>query len=105
MKMLDDNRPYDGLFFDIHDAMSAVGMQDAEGDLLRRIPKVIGTEVLVYTSLDLHGNVTKTLARHSDLITCYRMAPHEDALESKARAILNLLDALESGKGKPKFKA
>lgn len=33
------------------------------------------------------------------------MAPHEDALESKKRAVENLLDRLESGKGKPKFKA
>jgi microcystin degradation protein MlrC len=33
------------------------------------------------------------------------MAPHEDAIESKARAITNLLDRLESGKGKPKYKA
>ena len=44
-------------------------------------------------------------AKESDLITCYRMAPHEDALESKQRALENLLDRLESGLGKPKYKA
>ncbi len=105
LNMLKENRPYDGLFFDIHGAMSVVGLQDAEGDLIKRIREVVGTEVLISTSMDLHGNVTETLAEHSDLITCYRMAPHEDALESKERAITNLLDRLESGKGKPKFKA
>lgn len=105
LKMLKANGPYDGLFFDIHGAMSVVGLEDAEGDLITRIREVIGTDVLVSTSMDLHGNVTETLAKHSDLITCYRMAPHEDALESKARAITNLLDRLESGKGKPKYKA
>lgn len=105
LNMLKENGPYDGLFFDIHGAMSVVGLEDAEGDLIKRIREVIGTEVLVSTSMDLHGNVSKRLAEHSDLITCYRMAPHEDALESKARAITNLLDRLESGKGKPKYKA
>ena len=105
LKMLEENGPYDGLFFDIHGAMSVMGMEDAEGDLIKRIREVIGTDVLVSTSMDLHGNVTETLAQHSDMITCYRMAPHEDALASKARAITNLLDRLESGKGKPKFKA
>jgi microcystin degradation protein MlrC len=55
--------------------------------------------------MDLHGNVTRRLARHTDLITCYRLAPHEDALESKKRAVVNLLDRLESGKGKPEYKA
>ncbi len=105
LKMLKENGPYDGLFFDIHGAMSVVGLEDAEGDLIKRIREVIGTEVLVSTSMDLHGNVSEALAEHSDLITCYRMAPHEDALESKERAITNLLDRLENGKGKPKFKA
>lgn len=105
LNLLKENGPYDGLFFDIHGAMSVVGMEDAEGDFIKRIREVIGPDVLISTSMDLHGNVSETLAQHSDLITCYRMAPHEDALESKARAITNLLDRLESGKGKPKFKA
>ncbi|MFK7814677.1 MAG: M81 family metallopeptidase [Maribacter sp.] len=105
LKMLTEGGSYEGLFFDIHGAMSVVGLEDAEGDLIKRIREVIGTDVLISTSMDLHGNVSKRLAEHSDLITCYRMAPHEDALESKARAITNLLDRLESGKGKPKFKA
>ncbi|MFH6604372.1 M81 family metallopeptidase [Maribacter algicola] len=105
LAMLKENGPYDGLWLDIHGAMSVVGLQDAEGDLIKRIREVIGTDVLVSTSMDLHGNVSEQLAEHSDLITCYRMAPHEDALESKERSIVNLLDRLESGKGKPKYKA
>lgn len=105
LKMLKENGPYDGLWFDIHGAMSVVGLEDAEGDLIRRIREAIGTHVLVSTSMDLHGNVSERLAAHSDLITCYRMAPHEDALESKERSITNLLERLESGKGKPKYKA
>ncbi|WP_394352425.1 M81 family metallopeptidase [Pelagihabitans pacificus] len=105
LKMLEENGPYDGLFFDIHGAMSVVGLDDPEGDLIKRIREVIGTEVLVSTSMDLHGNVSERLAQHSDLITCYRMAPHEDALESKARAITNMLDRLENGQGKPAYKA
>jgi len=105
IKMLKEGGPYDGLWFDIHGAMSVVGLEDAEGDLIKRIREVIGTDVLVSTSMDLHGNVSERLAKHSDLITCYRMAPHEDALESKERSITNLLDRLENGKGKPKYKA
>lgn len=105
LQLLKENGPYDGLFFDIHGAMSVEGLDDPEGDLIQKIRAVIGTEALVSTSMDLHGNVSPRLAHHSDLITCYRMAPHEDALESKQRAVNNLLDRLESGKGKPAFKA
>ncbi|MBA4744342.1 MAG: M81 family metallopeptidase [Muricauda sp.] len=105
LKMLEENKPYDGLFFDIHGAMSVVGLDDPEGDLIKRIREVVGTDVLISTSMDLHGNVSKRLAQHSDLITCYRMAPHEDATESRKRAVKNLVSRLENGKGKPKYKA
>ncbi len=105
LEMLRKNGPYDGLFFDIHGAMSVVGLDDPEGDFIARIREVVGTKPIISTSMDLHGNVSRRLAQHTDLITCYRKAPHEDAIESKKRALTNLLDRLESGKGKPKYKA
>jgi microcystin degradation protein MlrC len=105
LKMLASGGPYDGLFFDIHGAMSVEGLDDPEGDLIERIRGVVGKKTVISTSMDLHGNVSWRLAQQSDLITCYRMAPHEDELESKQRAVDNLLDRLESGKGKPAFKA
>lgn len=97
--------PYDGLYFDIHGAMSVVGLDDPEGDLITRIREVVGTKTLISTSMDLHGNVSWRLAQNTDLITCYRMAPHEDAMQTKQRAVANLLSRIETGKGKPAFKA
>jgi microcystin degradation protein MlrC len=105
LKMLASSLPYDGLFFDIHGAMSVEGLDDPEGDLIQRIRGVVGKKTIISTSMDLHGNVSWRLAQQSDLITCFRMAPHEDELESKQRAVENLLDRLESGKGKPAYKA
>ncbi|WP_114940495.1 M81 family metallopeptidase [Mucilaginibacter endophyticus] len=97
--------PYDGLYFDIHGAMSVVGLDDPEGDFIVRIRKVIGYKTVISTSMDLHGNVSWRLAQNSDLITCYRMAPHEDAMQTKQRAVQNLIDRIEGGKGKPAYKA
>jgi microcystin degradation protein MlrC len=102
---LEKNGPYDGLFLDIHGAMSVVGLDDPEGDMILRIRDVVGYETIISTCMDLHGNVSPRLAENSDLITCYRMAPHEDAMESKKRAVTNLLDRLENHNSKPKFKA
>jgi microcystin degradation protein MlrC len=97
--------PYDGLYFDIHGAMSVVGLEDPEGDFIVRIRKVVGTKTLISTSMDLHGNVSWRLAENTDLITCYRMAPHEDAMQTRERAVENLIGRIESGKGKPEYKA
>lgn len=105
LKLLKDSLPYDGIFFDIHGAMSVEGLDDPEGDFIKRVRDLVGKETLISTSMDLHGNVSQRLAEYTDMITCYRMAPHEDAMESKKRAASNLVERLESGKGKPKYKA
>ena len=102
---LEQNLPYDGLFLDLHGAMSVEGLDDPEGDYISRVRDVVGDDTLISTSMDLHGNVSWRLAEESDLITCYRMAPHEDELESKLRALSNLIDRLASGKGRPAYKA
>jgi len=102
---LQANLPYDGLFFDIHGAMSVEGLDDPEGDFIIRVREVVGTKTLISTCMDLHGNVSQRLAEHTDLMTCYRLAPHEDAMESKQRAVDNLLYRLQNDLGKPKYKA
>ena len=105
LEKLKNNLPYDGLFFDIHGAMSVEGIDDPEGDFIKKIRDLIGYDTLISTSMDPHGNVSYELAKETDLITCYRMSPHEDAIESKRRAVTNLIERLESGKGKPLYKS
>ena len=41
--------PYDGLYFDIHGAMSVTGLEDPEGDFIERIRKVVGTKTIIST--------------------------------------------------------
>ena len=84
----------DGFWFDIHGAMCVESVEDSEAELLRRIRRVIGPETVVSTSMDLHGNVSRDLAHQTDLITCYRTAPHEDVMETKSRACRNLVELL-----------
>lgn len=91
----------DGIFFDIHGAMSVPGYDDAEGDLIDAIRDTVGPEVLISASMDLHGNVSERLWRGCDMLTCYRMAPHEDAWVSRERAARNLAQRLLSSGEKP----
>lgn len=102
---LKKNVPYDALFLDIHGAMSVVGLDDPEGDFIQRVRQVVGGKTMISASMDPHGCVSKRLATETDLITCYRMAPHEDSQITRRRAVANLVERLESGKGKPKYKA
>ena len=90
---------FDGFFLDIHGAMSVFGIDDAEADLARRIREVVGVNTLITTSMDLHGNVSRELVEAVDLITCYRMAPHEDEQNTRHRAVRNALAVLRSEQG------
>ena len=101
LTVLNQVKPLDGLFFDIHGAMSTPGLEDAEGDLISAIRAAIGEEVIVGGSMDLHGNISSELFSKTDLLTCYRMAPHEDAWVSRERAARNLVKLLRRGE-KPK---
>ena len=105
LDLIRENMPYDAFFYHIHGAMSVVGLDDPEGDFLERIRGIIGNDPIVSTSMDLHGNVSMRLAEYSDLITCFRMAPHEDSQISTRRAVVNLYDRVVSGKGRPAYKA
>ncbi|GLY93771.1 M81 family metallopeptidase [Actinoplanes sp. NBRC 103695] len=86
--------PVDGMLLDFHGAMSVVGRDDAEGDLVTAIRAAIGPAPLISTAMDLHGNVSRVLFDACDLLTCYRTAPHVDVWETRERAARNLTDAL-----------
>ncbi|MCL2502214.1 MAG: 23S rRNA (guanosine(2251)-2'-O)-methyltransferase RlmB, partial [Bacteroidales bacterium] len=105
IETIKENMPYDAFWFYIHGACSVQGLDDPEGDFLERIRGVIGNDALVSTTMDLHGNVSWRIAVYSDLITTYRTAPHDDAYISTRRGVVNLLDRLSSGKGRPAYKA
>lgn len=94
--------PLDAIFFDIHGAMSVPGFDDAEGYLINGIRMAIGSDILVGACMDLHGNVSHTLFTQTDMLTCYRMAPHEDAWVTRERAARTLVERVRSGKGRPK---
>lgn len=62
----------------------------------------MGDDILVGACMDLHGNVSHDLFAMTDILTCYRMAPHEDAWVTRERAARTLVERVRSGKGKPK---
>src|SRR5699024_3721872 len=83
--------PLDGIYLDLHGAVSVVGLDDAEGDLGAGIRALVGPAPLIAATMDLHGNISPRFFEHVDLPTCYRMAPHEDAWQTRERAASTLL--------------
>jgi microcystin degradation protein MlrC len=89
--------PLDGFYLDVHGAMAVEGLDDPEADLAAALRLRAGPDCLISVSSDLHGNITPDLLRSVDIITAYRTAPHEDVLETRARACRLLVQCLERG--------
>ena len=89
--------PLDGVFLDIHGAMSVVGMTDAEGDLASAVRDVVGPASLISAAMDPHGNMSRRLVTALDLATSHRLSPHEDAPLTRKRAVANLVTCLDRG--------
>src|SRR5215470_3737703 len=51
----------DVIFCELHGAMVADGYDDAEGELLRRIRAVVGADVPIVGTLDLHVNMSDAM--------------------------------------------
>ncbi|MGW5366223.1 M81 family metallopeptidase [Actinopolymorpha pittospori] len=83
-----------GFYFDIHGAMAVAGRRDAEAGLAARIRELVGPDCLISASMDLHGQVSADLAGNVDLLTAYRTAPHIDYVETRERAVRNLVHCL-----------
>ena len=81
---IDDNPPFDAILLALHGAMVVEHHEDGEGLLLRLIRDRVGRDVPIGVTLDLHANVTDTMAEHADVMISYRTYPHVDQYERAA---------------------
>src|SRR3712207_57865 len=61
--------PTDGIVLTLHGAMVAEGFPDAEAEIVRRVRDLVGPEVPIAVTLDLHANIGQTMVDHVDVIT------------------------------------
>ena len=90
--------PIDGVYLDLHGAMVAVGFDDAEGEVLRRVRAVVGPGMPVAVSLDPHANKTALMVLHSDVLVPFRTYPHVDMKPAGAQATRLLLRMIREGR-------
>ncbi|MCA8929115.1 MAG: M81 family metallopeptidase [Alphaproteobacteria bacterium] len=90
--------PVDAVFLDLHGAMVCEHLEDGEGELLRRVRAIVGPDVPIVASLDLHANVTAAMVEHSDLLVGYRTYPHVDMAETGARCAALMARIFREGK-------
>ncbi len=96
--------PVDAVYLDLHGAMVAEHLEDGEGELLRRVRDVIGPDVPVVASLDLHANVSPLMAEKADALVVFRTYPHVDMADTGARTARLLERILAEGRPAKAFR-
>jgi microcystin degradation protein MlrC len=92
--------PIDGVLLHLHGAMVVDSYEDGEGELLARLRNILGPDVPIVVTLDLHANVTELMADNASALIAFRTYPHVDQYE-RAWQGAELLERAMRGEVKP----
>ncbi|MEC9003601.1 MAG: M81 family metallopeptidase, partial [Planctomycetota bacterium] len=79
--------PVDGVALDLHGAMCTEQYDDAEGHFITAVRELIGPDVPLVVTLDLHANITPRMSEQADVIIGFDTYPHVDMRERGDEAI------------------
>lgn len=91
----------DGIALALHGAMVTEFSQDGEGELLERLRAVVGPDLPIAITLDLHANVTEKMCALANIIVSYKTYPHIDMRE-RGRQAGDLLERTMKGEIRPR---
>ncbi|WP_232816629.1 M81 family metallopeptidase [Paracoccus zhejiangensis] len=97
LQRLETSLPVDGVYLAMHGAMKVENLWDAEGDWIGAVRRLVGPDIPIAVSYDLHGNVSQPIIDAIDIFAAYRTAPHIDVGETMQAAVAMLVRALQTG--------
>ena len=86
--------PLDGIFVSCHGAALAQGTDDPDGDLFETIRRVVGPEMPVISTFDLHANVSRRMTDNLSVFVGYLENPHTDIRERGIEAARHMRELL-----------
>ena len=78
--------PVDGVYLALHGAMAVRDIPRPEAEIARRFREVVGPDVPIVGTFDLHGNEDQEFLRHADFSFVTKRYPHYDAAVQGGRA-------------------
>lgn len=87
--------PVDGVLLALHGAAVTTEIGDVEGDLLAATRAIVGPDIPIVGTLDLHANVTAQMMREADGLVAWETYPHVDPFTTGVRGASLLLGTLD----------
>ncbi len=94
------NTKVDAVLLHLHGAAVAKGYEDCEGDFLEFVRNIVGADVPIVATLDLHANVSDKMVEKATALFGFNTQPHEDQYEREQEAAGVVRDVL-AGKIQP----
>ena len=73
--------PLDGVYVCQHGGAVATHTHDPDGRLFEMVREVVGPDVPIVATLDLHANISASMVNATDVLISYRTNPHVDQRE------------------------
>jgi microcystin degradation protein MlrC len=86
--------PVEGVFLSLHGAAIGTIEADPDGVLLEAVRNVVGPDVPIIATLDLHANVSAKMVDHASVLVAYRTNPHVDMAERGAESAMLMLELM-----------
>ena len=83
---LEEALPVDGVYLALHGAMAVRNVPRPEAEIARRFREVVGPDIPISSSFDLHGNEDAEFLNWADFAFTTKRYPHYDAALQGARA-------------------
>lgn len=83
---LEANMPLDGIYLALHGAMAVRDVPRPEAEIARRVREVVGPDVPIVGTFDLHGNEDGEFLQWADLAFVVKRFPHYDSYLQGGRA-------------------
>ncbi len=83
---LESEMPVDGVYLALHGAMAVRDVPRPEAEIARRFREVVGPDVPIAGTFDLHGNEDEAFLDHADFAFVTKRYPHYDAYHQGERA-------------------
>lgn len=91
----------DAILLSLHGSMVPSFCEDGEGELLRRLRAIVGPDLPIAVTLDLHAMVTPAMVERAQILVSYKTYPHIDMREI-GRQAGEILDATLRGAVSPR---
>ncbi len=85
--------PVDGVLLDMHGAMVVEGIDDGDGDFIAAVRNMVGPDIPVIVTQDLHGNHSQYRVDQADAVIGFDTYPHIDMSE-RGREAADLMVAM-----------